>query len=130
MLNYEVKIRRDQPVKFELQSHADMMALNPKEMMLYSAAMCAAYTLEDFLKRARLEIKGFEISVSGNLSTDTLQAEAYYTDFKVVYRLQVNKPEDKEAASEAVLKTHDGGCGLIRMLKMIGPVTSEIDLVC
>ena len=34
MLNYRVSVRRDEPVKFKLQSHADMTALNPKEMML------------------------------------------------------------------------------------------------
>lgn len=128
MLNYRVSVRRDEPVKFKLQSHADMTALNPKEMMLYSAAMCAAYTLEYYLKRARVQVKGFEIEVSGNLSTETLQAQAYYTDFKVVYRVEGEDPATNDAISEAVLSTHNEGCGLIRMLKMIGPTESEISI--
>ncbi len=128
MLNYRVSVRRDEPVKFKLQSHADMTALNPKEMMLYSAAMCAAYTLEYYLKRARVQVKGFEIEVSGNLSTETLQAQAYYTDFKVVYRVEGEDPATNEAISEAVLNTHNEGCGLIRMLKMIGATESEISI--
>lgn len=126
MLNYQVTIRRDEPVKFNLKSHAELTQLNPKEMMLYSAAMCAAYTLEYFLKRARVQVKGFEISVSGNLSTQTLQAEAYYTDFKVEYRIEGAAAEDQEAVNEAIHKTQDEGCGLIRMLKMIGPVELAI----
>lgn len=128
MLSYQVSIRRDEPVKFNLQSHADLTALNPKEMMLYSAAMCAAYTLEYYLKRARVQVRGFEIEVQGTLSTETLQAEAYYTDFKVCYRVEGEKSEQNEAISEAVLKTQNEGCGLIRMLKMIAPVESEIDI--
>lgn len=129
MLNYKVKIRRDEPVKFQLESHPDMMALNPKEMMLYSAVMCAAYTLEYQLKRARVQVKSFEIELSGNLSTDTLQAEAYYTDFDVKYRVEAQSREQESAISEALLKTQDGGCGLIRMLKMIGPMNTEYVIV-
>ncbi|MBE6195752.1 MAG: hypothetical protein E7137_01495 [Rikenellaceae bacterium] len=125
MLSYIVKIRRDEPVKFQLESHPDMMALNPKEMMLYSAVMCAAYTLEYQLKRARVQVNSFEIELTGNLSTDTLQAEAYYTDFRIKYRVEGQSSEQESAISQALLKTQDDGCGLIRMLKMIGRVDPE-----
>ncbi len=129
MMNFSVAIRRDEPVKFNLQSHADSSALNPKELMLYSAALCAAYTLEYYLKRARVQVKGFEIAVSGTLSTDTLRAEAYYTDFKVRYRIECTSSEDESAVSDAVLKTQEEGCGLMYMLRKIAPVACEVDIV-
>lgn len=128
-MKFTVTLRRSDAAKFDLMSHSDCEALNPKELLLYSAALCACYTLEQNLKRARLHLPEFEISLTGELSTPTLKAESYFTHFFVRYWVRTNDPSEQEAASTAVRKTHDEDCGLLKMLKMIAQVDSQMDMV-
>ncbi len=126
----KVTIAQEEGAKLKLVSHADREALNPKELLLCSAAMCAAMTLQYLLKKERLEAKEFEISVSGELSTSELRAESVFTSFDVAYRLACRTPEEEEPLARMVRIVHTEWCGLVKMLKRIAPVTHSIAVVC
>ena len=83
-----VTIRLDDENDFRLTSHENYWALNPKELLLLSAAKCAGLTLLSFLKKDRTAVKGLELTVSGVLSTPTLMPESVFTSFNVVYNLE------------------------------------------
>lgn len=128
-MKFTVTLHRSDADKFLLTSHADCAALNPKELLLYSAGLCASYTLEQNLRRAHLRVPEFEISLTGELSTPTLRAESYFTHFAIRYWVRINEASELEAASTAVRRTHDEDCGLLKMLKMIAQVDSQMDMV-
>ena len=103
--------------------------MNPKEQLLHAAAQCAGRTALTLMKKEHMTPKNFEISVSGDLSTETLQAESVFTHFHVVYHVECGGEGDRAKASRALELTHDKYCGLIQMLSRIAPVTREIAVV-
>ena len=97
-----VTIRLDDENDFRLTSHENYWALNPKELLLLSAAKCAGLTLLSFLKKDRTA---------------------------VIYNLECTTLEEQTRLSRIVTLTHDKYCGLMRMLRMIAPVEREIAVV-
>lgn len=124
-----VTIRLNDKAEFELTSHADCAALNPKEHFLYAAALCAGMTLQHVLKKVRGEAKGLELTVSGELSTPELMPESVFNSFNVIYNVECASLEEQTRAARAVSLTHEKYCGLMRMLRMIAPVSHEISVV-
>lgn len=99
--------------------------LNPKALLLYAAAKCAGLTAAHIMKKARMTPERFEVTVSGELSTDTVQSESMYLSFRFIYNV-VCDPKDQIKASRAMELTHDHHCSMVRMLGMIAPVSHEI----
>lgn len=128
-MKFSVTVRQNDKSKFELVCPEDAAKLNPKELVLYAAALCANYTLQHLLRQEHLRVKHQEICVSGTLSTPTLQPEGYFTDFHVCYHVECNTLEDQEKVSRAVQLTQEKHCGLIHMLRKIAPVSHEIAVV-
>lgn len=124
-----VTIRLDEGNDFRLTSHENYWALNPKELFLLSAAKCAGLTLLALLKKDRPAVKGLELTVSGVLSTPTLMPESVFSSFSVIYNVECTTIEEQTRISRIVTLTHDKYCGLMRMLRMIAPVESEIAVV-
>ena len=124
-----VTIRLDDENDFRLTSHENYWAMNPKELLLLSAAKCAGLTLLSFLKKDRTAVKGLELTVSGVLSTPTLMPESVFSSFNVIYNLECTTLEEQTRLSRIVTLTHDKYCGLMRMLRMIAPVEREIAVV-
>ncbi len=124
-----VTVRLDEKAEFCLESHENADALNPKELLLLSAAKCAGMTLQYILKRERLTVKNLELTVSGVLSTPQLMPESVFNSFHAVYNVECCTIEDQAKVSHAVHLTHDKYCGLMRMLRMIAPVSQEIAVV-
>jgi len=115
--------------KVELAGGIECCDLNPKALLLFSAAKCAALTALHIMGKAQVAPKKLEITVSGNLSTDTVQAESIYTGFDVVYNAEARSAEEQAKIARALNLTHDKHCGLIRMLRMVAPVSHEIAIV-
>lgn len=115
--------------RFETRGSIECGAMNPKELLLYAAARCAGHTALAIMKRERMTPKSFEISFSGKLSTETLEAESVFTCFHVIYNVACCDESDCAKASHALELTHDKYCGLIQMLSRIAPVTREIAVV-
>ena len=55
----------------------DCGEMNPKTLLLYAAAKCSGMTALMIMEKERLRPKRFEISVSGELSTEEVRPKAY-----------------------------------------------------
>lgn len=103
--------------------------LNPKALLLLSAAKCAALTAQHIMGRERLTPKRMEVSVSGETSTDKTIAETYFRSFEVSYNVECATIDEQSRASHAITLAHDKYCGLVKMLRMIAPVGCDIKIV-
>ncbi|MBE6182617.1 MAG: OsmC family peroxiredoxin [Rikenellaceae bacterium] len=115
--------------KFELNGKTSCEELNPKALMLYAGAKCAGLTVLHIMKRERMTPKRLEITLSGELSTDTLQAESVFREFHMVYNVECTAESDQTRASHAIELAHEKHCGLVRMLSKIAPVSHEVAIV-
>ena len=128
-MTFTVTVSRKAPVRYELTSHSGCDALNPKELLLLSAALCASHTLEYELRRRHVTPQRMELTLSGELSTPTLRPEGHFTSFHVAYNVACNTLEEQERVGEAVRETQERACGLLVMLRKIAPTTSEVAIV-
>lgn len=103
--------------------------LNPKAMMLYACADCAGRTTLMILKKERVQPRGLEITVSGEISTDEVKAETVFLSFHVLYNIQCTSGEEQAKASRAAMLAHEKFCGMLQMMRKIAPVTHEIAIV-
>lgn len=128
-MRFKVTITSDYEGRFSLTSHKELAQLNPKELMLYSAALCSGLTLDYIAKKKRVEPSLVEITVEGELSTAELMPESIFTRFYVIYRLECMTIEEQRRLSEAATLTHEKYCGLMNMLRKIAPINHEISIV-
>ncbi len=115
--------------KFELSGKTSCEELNPKALMLYAGAKCAGLTVLHIMKRERMTPKRLEITLSGELSTDTLQAESVFREFHMVYNVECATESDQTRVSRAIELAHEKHCGLVRMFNKIAPVSHEVAIV-
>lgn len=114
---------------FDLEGGRKCNDLNPKAMLLYAAAKCAGLTALRAMQQEKVVPNRFEIHMSGEISTDTLQAESVFRSFNVVYNIECARYEDQSKASHAVNLSHEHQCGMMRMMRQIAPVSHEIAIV-
>lgn len=115
--------------KFKLSDGAKIEELNPKALILCSAAQCAGFTIMSILAKDKIALKSFEISVWGQLDTETLKAESMFQKFNVSYNIHCNHIGDQNSVGKAVRLGHQQHCGVINMLRKIAPVDHEISIV-
>ena len=115
--------------QFELRHGTHCDRLNPKELLLCAAAKCAGLTALEIMKKEKVTPKKFEVTVTGNLSTDTLQAESVFTGFNVIYNAEARNSDEHVKISRALNLGHEKYCGMVKMLQKIAPVSHEIAIV-
>ena len=71
----------------------DCGEMNPKTLLLYAAAKCSGMTALMIMKKERLRPKRFEISVSGELSTEEV------ADARKILRHHAHVPHDRPGIS-------------------------------
>ena len=103
--------------------------LNPKELLLYATADCAARTIVGLLKEHITSVVMFELGIEGTLSTPTVVAESRYTGVNIIYRAECHTLKEQTIISRAINLAHDKYCGMIQMLRQIAPVKHEISIV-
>lgn len=103
--------------------------LNPKELLMYAGIKCAGITASRIMHKERITPKLFEISMSGELSTDTVQPESVFKSFHVFYNVECAHEDDQRKVSRAVTLTHDKLCGTLGMLRKIAPISHEVAIV-
>lgn len=103
--------------------------MNPKALLLYSAAKCAGLTALSIMEKERITPKRFELTVSGELSTDTVQSGSMYLSFHAIYNVECATEDDQIKVSRALKLTQDKHCSMMTMLRMIAPVTYEVAIV-
>lgn len=115
--------------KFEVENGPSCGEMNPKELLLYAAAQCSGQTALLIMKKERITPKRFEISYSGELSTETMQPDSVFRSFHVVYNIECNTEDDQAKVGRAADLTHEKYCGLTQMLRKIAHVSHEIAVV-
>ena len=103
--------------------------MNPKELLLYAAARCAGLTALMVMQKMHLKPKRLEIGYSGELDTETVQAESVFRSFHTTYNVDCGSGDEQEKAGRAITLTHEKYCGLAQMLRKIAPITHEIAVV-
>lgn len=125
----KVTLHLDGKSGFVLDGEVKCNDLNPKALLLYAGAKCAGMTAQKIMEKERIRPKRFEISMAGELSTGTVQAESAFLSFNVVYNVECATEDDQAKVSRAVNLAHEKHCGVVRMLRKIAPVSHEVAIV-
>jgi len=96
----------------------------PKELMLASLAGCTGMDVVSILKRMRVELTGFNIVVSADVTEDHPK---HYEKMHVVYQFS-GHDLDMEKLKKAVGLSQDRYCGVSYMYKKAMEITYEIQL--
>lgn len=125
----KISIRMTQEHGFALDDNRTLTELNPKEMLLYSAADCAGRTIVGLLKEHTAQMTSLVITLEGTLSTPKLIAESRYTSFNIIYLAECETLKDQIIISRAINLAHDKYCGMLLMLRKIAPLAHETSIV-
>ena len=119
----------EQRSDFALSDGKSCSQLNPQAMLLFATARCAGLTALQLMQKEKVQPAGFEIVLSGELSTPTLRAESVYRSFEIQYNVHCDTMDDQAKISIALNLTQEKYCGMLRMLRMIAPVAHRIAIV-
>lgn len=100
--------------------------MTPKSLLLYAGAKCAGQTAMHIMEKERIYPRRFEISMSGDVSTDP---ENMFRSFHAVYNIECDSDDDQVKVSRAVTLAHEKYCGMARILRKIAPLSHEIAIV-
>lgn len=113
---------------FRLADGRSADALNPKELLLYATACCAGKTVAGIMSKQRIEPRKFTIKLYGDMDTAEVTAQSTYTAFRIVYNVECASEVDKVKAYETVKLADEKYCGMLKMIRRIAPVRTEIDI--
>jgi putative redox protein len=94
----------------------------PKPFVLAALSGCTGMDIAAILRKSEKEVKGLDIKVTGELST---QQPMQYVAIHLVYDF-TGDSANKEAALNAVNLSQEKYCGVSAMLKKALPVTWEV----
>lgn len=94
----------------------------PKPLVLTALSGCTGMDIVALLRKQAIEIKDFDIVVSGEISK---QHPIEYTSIHLVYNFNGDE-SSKQAALNAVTDSQEKFCGVSNMLKKIMPVTWDV----
>lgn len=103
--------------------------MNPKELILYAAAMCASITMKSILDKENIVPKSAEIEMSGTLDTEEVAAKSVYRSFNILYRIECNTISEQSKIGRAINLTTEKYCGTLQMLRRIAPLSHEVSIV-
>ena len=84
---------------------------------------------DGIMEKERVSPTRFELSISGELDTETVQSSSVFKSFRIVYNVQCECENDQMKVSRAINLAHDKHCGGVQMLRKIAPVADEIAIV-
>ncbi len=98
------------------------VAPTPKKLLLVSAAGCTGLDVIEMIRKMKIELNGFDISIDAEMTEDHPKQ---YTSLKLIYKFEgVNLP--KEKIERACQLSFDKYCGVLAMYKKAIPVTYEV----
>ena len=122
----QVTIQMTSARTYVLEGNKKCDQLNPKELMLLAGVTCAGMTAMAIMEKERVSPTRFELSISGELDTETVQSSSVFKSFRIVYNVQCECENDQMKVSRAINLAHDKHCGGVQMLRKIAPVADEI----
>ncbi len=103
--------------------------MNPKELLLYSAAYCAALTLKGILDKEHIVPKQLEIEMTGELDSEQVTARSQFRSFNILYRVECDHISEQAKIARAVNLTTEKYCGTLQMIRRIAPLSHEVSIV-
>ena len=114
---------------FVLGEPYKLETLNPKELLLYSTALCAGLTLKTIAEKERVKLLSLEIKMEGKLDTEKVEGKSKFDSFNIAYNIECKHIDDQSKVSHAVQLATDKYCGGLAMLRKIAPVSHSISIV-
>ena len=114
---------------FVLGEPYKLETLNPKELILYSTALCAGLTLKSIAEKERVKLLNVEIKMEGKLDTEKVEGRSQFTSFNISYNIECKHIDEQTKVSHAVQLATDKYCGGLAMLRKIAPVAHSISIV-
>ena len=114
---------------FALAKPHELNKLNPKELLLYSTALCAGMTLKSILDKERVKCPKIEIKMTGELDTEKVEGRSKFLSFHIGYNIECKHIDEQSKVSHAVQLANDKYCGGLAMLRNIAPVAHSISIV-
>ena len=127
-MRVKITIEMDKDGKFVPVSKK-VEEMNPKELILYAAAMCASITMKSILGKENIVSKSAEIEMSGTLDTEEVAAKSVYRSFNILYRIECNTISEQSKIGRAINLTTEKYCGTLQMLRRIAPLSHEVSIV-
>lgn len=127
-MRVKITIEMDKDGKFVPVSKK-VEKMNPKELILYAAAMCASITMKNILDKENIVPKSAEIEISGTLDTEEVAAKSVYRSFNILYRIECNTISEQSKIGRAINLTTEKYCGTLQMLRRIAPLSHEVSIV-
>ena len=124
-----ITIRMGENGKFSLAEPQELHHLNPKELLLYSTALCAGLTVHAIAEKERVKLLKLEIKMSGELDTDKVEGRSQFVSFKISYNIECKHIDDQAKVSRAVRLANEKYCGGLVMCSKIAPVSHSISIV-
>ena len=128
-MHQSITIHATENGKFALAKPHDLEKLNPKELLLYSTALCAGLTTLSIAEKERVKLLKLEIKMSGELDTEKVEGKSQYVSFDIAYNIECKHIDEQSKVSNAVRLATDKYCGGLAMLRKIAPVSHSISIV-
>ena len=103
--------------------------LNPKELLLYSTALCAGLTLKSIAEKERVKLLNVEIKMEGKLDTEKVEGRSQFLSFNISYNVECKHIDEQTKVSHAIHLTTEKYCGGLAMLRKIAPVSHSVSIV-
>ena len=128
-MHQSITIHATENGKFALAKPYDLEKLNPKELLLYSTALCAGMTTLSIAEKERVKLLKLEIKMSDELDTEKVEGKSQYVSFDIAYNIECKHIDEQSKVSNAVRLATDKYCGGLAMLRKIAPVSHSISIV-
>ena len=128
-MHQSITINLGENGKFALAKPCELENLNPKELLLYSTALCAGMTTLSIAEKERVKLLKLEIKMSGELDTEKVEGKSKFDSFNIAYNIECKHIDDQSKVSHAVQLAPDKYCGGLAMLRKIAPVSHSISIV-
>ena len=128
-MHQSITIHAKENGKFVLAKPCELEKLNPKELLLYSTALCAGMTVQAIAEKERVKLEKLEIKMSGELDTEKVEGKSQFTSFDIAYNIECKHIDEQSKVSNAVRLANDKYCGGLAMLRKIAPVSHSISIV-
>lgn len=128
-MQQSITIQAEDIGKFILAKSRELNHLNPKELLLYSTALCAGFTLQSIAEKERVQLLKLEIKMSGELDTERVEGRSQFTSFDIAYNIECKHISEQSRVSHAVQLTTDKYCGGLAMLRKIAPLSHSVSVV-
>ena len=128
-MHQSITITMGEDGKFSLAKPQELNHLNPKELLLYSTALCAGFTLHSIADKERVKLLKLEIKMSGELDSEKVEGRSQFVSFNIAYNIECKHIDDQSKVSHAVELATDKYCGGLAMCRKIAPVSHSVSIV-